>query len=287
MPVWNGELYLRQAIDSILAQTEQNHEFLIIDDGSTDDTVAIIESYQDPRIRLFQQEHAGIVMALNRGVAESRAEWIARMDSDDIAHPDRLRRQWNYLTQRPDAILCHTQIKLIGETDYFTKVPRLVRSDALLRLKLCYECPIVHPTTMFRKDAFLDAGGYMEDERHAEDFALWGRLAAYGKMIALNEPLLSYRVHGGSISRQQAEMQISLSQTISKRHCRIFMSLGEEEAERAINALRAGHAGAKLSDWLWLVTRCFPKMEKQSFEMWLWVAKSTIRRMIRSISYVD
>ena len=287
MPVWNGESHLREAIESILAQTERNFEFLIVDDGSTDGTVAIIESYQDARIRLIRQEHEGIVVALNRGVAESRADWIARMDADDIAYPQRFEKQLALVRANPEAVLCHTHIRIIGEERYVTPAGRFVRSESLALLRLCYQTPIVHPTVMFRKDAFLACGGYLAEERHAEDYGLWGRLVLQGAVVGCATPLLDFRVHQASISKQKLEVQIALSLVIALKHCREFMRLNPAEAERALDALRYMRSASTLRDWFWLMFHCLPRLRKQGAELWAWAAQKTALRIYHAISHKE
>lgn len=274
MPVWNGERYLAEAIRSILSQTFREFEFIILDDGSTDRTPEILEEFAalDSRIRIIPLEHEGIVTALNRGVAESRAQWIARMDADDVSHPERLARQWAAVEKNPRAILCHTHINIIGDPAYVTKAGRFIRTHALIALRLCFQCPIVHPSVMFRKDAFLKCGGYRQEERHAEDFALWGRLIIHGPVVGVPEPSLDFRVHGGSISKQQAITQEALSQQISARHCASFMKLDEVRAVRAYRAIQGLFVPRPTREWLWFVINCLPKMRWQSLEMWAWAA---------------
>lgn len=286
MPVWNGETYLREAVDSILNQTFRDFEFLILDDGSTDSTPRILAEYanRDPRIRIIPLDHQGIVIALNRGVREARAEWIARMDCDDIAHPERFARQRAAVQAKPGAVLCHTQIRIIGEAPYVTPAARFIHSEAMTLSRLCYQCPIVHPTVMFRKEAFLACGGYLPEERHAEDFGLWGRLLTEGAIVGISQPLLDLRVHQASISKQKAEVQIELSRKIALRHCRQFMRLNEQEAERALGALRFHRSPSELHDWLWLVTHCLPRLRKQSPELWIWAAKKTTARFFQAIA---
>lgn len=283
MPVWNGASHLREAIESILGQTEKEFEFIIIDDGSTDDTVSIIGSYQDPRIRLIRQEHEGIVVALNRGVAEARADWIARMDADDVAYPERFAKQLALVRESPEAVLCHTQIRIVGEERYVTPAGRFIRGDGLIRLRLCYQSPIVHPTVMFRKDAFFACGGYLAEERHAEDFGLWGRLVVRGSVVGIATPLLDFRVHQGSISKQKLDDQMSLSQQIALRHCRKFMRLNPAEAERAMGALTYMGSGSTLRDWWWLVFHGLPRLEKQGIELWAWALRKTVVRIRHAI----
>ena len=109
MPVYNGEKYLREAMDSILKQTLTNFEFLIIDDGSKDSSVKIINSYNDPRIKLVKNEiNLGISKTLNRGIELASAELIARMDADDISYPSRLQKQYDYFTNNPECALLST-----------------------------------------------------------------------------------------------------------------------------------------------------------------------------------
>lgn len=107
MPVWNAAPYLQEALDGILNQSFRDFELIAVDDGSTDESVSIIESYKDPRIRLIQQGRKGFVAAVNRGAAEARAEWIARHDADDISQPERLERQWELVRKRSFLDLRH------------------------------------------------------------------------------------------------------------------------------------------------------------------------------------
>ena len=282
MPVWNGASHLRESIDSILAQTERNFEFLIIDDGSTDDTVAIIESYQDARIRLIQQEHEGIVVALNRGVAESRADWIARMDADDIAYPQRLDLQLRALKKNPSAILCYSDIKIFGEDANRQGIRRLPSSVAMLKAYLCYSSPFVHPTVVFSKQAFDAVGGYLHEERHAEDFGLWGRLISQGEFVGVRKPLLNFRIHLESISKQKADTQRQVANHISAIHCHKFLDASGSEAETVISILRGNEGKSGIDDWLWFGRHFLTRIKPQSLELWVWFSFQAIRRTLRS-----
>lgn len=286
MPVWNGETYLREAVESILQQTFTDFEFIILDDGSTDSSPEILDQYahQDVRIRVIRLNHEGIVHALNRGVKESRAEWIARMDCDDIAHPDRLARQWAAIEAAPETVLCHTAIQIIGDPRYVTPAGRFVRSSALLRLRLCFQCMIVHPTVMFRKSTFEACGRYIPEERHAEDFGLWGRMVTLGKVAGVPEPSLQFRVHGNSISKQKAEAQEKVSRPIALRHCKSFFNLTEADSFRANSILRGEPTHRSLREWLWLITCVIPKASQHSLEMWAWVGSQSLRRIASRIS---
>jgi len=280
MPVWNGERYLAEAVESILSQTLQTFEFLILDDGSTDSTPDILRAFanRDSRIRLIQLNHEGIVVALNCGIAEAKSNWIARMDCDDIAHPDRLKKQIRAITSHPGSVLCHTGIRQIGEPALMAIQPRFSRTKAFLAARLCFQCPIIHPSVIFSKSAFLQAGGFRESERHAEDYALWGRLLSLGDFVGLPEPLLNFRVHGGSISKKKADVQGRLTSEIARRHCRQFMGLTDSDAVRAHDAIRSSRLGNGFGEWLWFLSNCLPRLRWQSAEMWAWAASQTMRR---------
>jgi len=288
MPVWNGEMFLSAAIDSILVQTLSDFELIIIDDGSTDRTPEILADYAalDSRIRVIRMDHAGIVVSLNHGVSVARANWIARMDCDDVADENRLECQWKMLHRHPDAVLCHTNIRLIGERQFITQVGHFIRTRALLALRLCFHCPVIHSTVMFRRETFIACGQYVADERHAEDYSLWGRLLLAGGIVSIPKPLLSFRVHSGSISKRQADIQETLTQKIAVRHCMQFMGLDESTAIRAYRALRGDSPNYAGSEWIWFLIRCLPKLQWKSVELWVWVASRTMRFAARRISGV-
>lgn len=286
MPVWNGERYLAEAIESILAQSFRDFEFIILDDGSTDRTPEILAEFaaRDARIRVIRLGHEGIVVALNRGIDEARASWVARMDADDIARPDRFARQWAAIQAKPTAVLCHTHTSIIGDPNYVTPAGRFIRSKALLALRLCFQCPIVHPTVMFRKSVVIECGGYRPEERHAEDFGLWGRLLMKGDVIGVAEPVLDFRVHGASISKQKADVQEALSQMTATAHCQEFMKLEGSVAVRAYRAIQGVNLENPLIEWLWFMRKCLPRMRWQSFEMWAWVVSRSLQTIRFSLS---
>src|ERR1700744_353025 len=140
MPVWNGEKFLANAVDSLLAQTFKDFELLVVDDGSTDRTPDILRGYTDPRLRVLRLDHAGIVVALNHGLAQARAEWIARLDADDLSLPHRLERQWQAVQQHSGTVLCHTAVIYFGEDQMSVGKARMPRSRSFTALRLCYQC---------------------------------------------------------------------------------------------------------------------------------------------------
>lgn len=200
MPVYNGEKYLHQAIDSILGQTFTDFEFLIINDGSTDSSAEIIESYNDPRIRLVHNKtNLKLIETLNKGIRLARGQYIARMDCDDISMPERLSKQVVFMDAHPEVNILGTGFYVIdskGKSSYKVLFPL---NHHFLSWSLCFYCPICHPSTIIRKDALLKIGGYDPKMLHAEDYDLWRRLSKKTKLANLPEILLCLRKHKDSV----------------------------------------------------------------------------------------
>jgi glycosyltransferase involved in cell wall biosynthesis len=281
MPVWNGQKYLKEAVDSVLNQTFTDFELIILDDGSTDATPEILRSYSDSRLVVHRLEHAGIVVALNHGLASARGEWIARIDSDDICATHRLETQWLAVQRHPQAVLCHSDVDFIGEGAAGMGRARLPRTRSLVALKMCFQCPIVHSTVFFHKATALAVGGYLPEERHAEDFSLWGRLLEKGEFIGLPDRLVQFRLHAASVSQQNLTIQKALAQKIGRAHCRKFMGLNDEQAQRANDFLLALPKDRRFRDSFWFLTRCAPRLRWKSVETFLWLASQTFRQMAR------
>ena len=281
MPVWNGEKFLAAAVDSLLAQTFTDFELLVIDDGSTDRTPEILKGYTDPRLRVQRLDHAGIVVALNFGVAQAKAEWIARQDADDISLPRRLEAQWKALNSNPNAILAHSHVDWIGEDgrNLGSIGARFPKTRAFVALKLCFQCPIAHSTVMFNKPVFDKVGGYCPEERHAEDYSLWGRMIERGEFIGLPERLVKFRIHPLSVSKQNLEIQLALTKKIGTEHCKRFMNLSDAEAQRAHAALTTPSRERQWKEWWWFLTRCIPRLRWKSAELRFWLALQTAKTL--------
>jgi glycosyltransferase involved in cell wall biosynthesis len=204
MPVYNGEKYLCPAIESILGQTFTDFDFLIVDDGSTDQTPGILDSYDDRRIRVISQDNQGLGVALNRGIRASLAKYIARMDADDIAATGRLKKQVEYLDQNPEYVIvggCLEFITADGQPIYVQTV--LTSSDEIKQSIGDGGNPFLHPSVMFRKRSALECGLYNEDLRCHQDRDFYKRLAATGRMANLPVCLGKYRIVPGALSNQQ------------------------------------------------------------------------------------
>lgn len=209
MPVYNGGVYLGPAIDSILAQTFGDFEFLIIDDGSTDSSREIAAGYADPRIRrLENSRNLGLIATLNRGLDLAQGEFIARMDCDDMSYPERFARQVAFMEQHPEIGLCGTwYTRAAGDETTLMQPPA---EDRNIRFMLIFDTVFAHNTMLFRR-AFLERHHLRYDPAypHAEDYDLWVRCARHGQLANLPELLLDYRYHPGNTSsryrREQGE----------------------------------------------------------------------------------
>lgn len=207
MPVFNAEKYLAEAIDSIISQTWEDWELVIINDGSTDSSLSIVESYTDKRILLINNElNLGLIKTLNKGIELCKGEYIARMDADDVAHPERLQKQVSFLDQNRNHILCGTNAQIINNKGEIVGKIMNPTSNTLLQISLLFTNPFIHPSMMIRKSAFKD-NLFDEKALHVEDFELWTRLASKGKIANLEQALLKYRWHDTNVSIKHANIQ--------------------------------------------------------------------------------
>lgn len=209
MPVYNSELYIKEAIDSILNQTFSDFEFIIIDDASTDKSVEIIKSYTDSRIKLIvKPQNLGYTNSLNYGLKIAKGEYFARMDSDDISLPTRFEKQVTYLNNHRDTVLCGANYSILG-TDIVHQLPE---NHNEIQIRFIRNNCFAHPVVMLRKSVLDEnAISYDVSKEPAEDFDLWVRLLTYGKLYNIQEVLLNYRVHQKQVSSLQSEKQRNIS----------------------------------------------------------------------------
>lgn len=203
LPVYNAERYIAQAVESILAQTFTDFEFLITDDGSTDRSLKILQRYaaQDSRIRLTAGSNQGVSKNRNQMLRQARGEFIAVMDADDIAAPDRFARQIEFLGQHPEVVCVGGAHALIDHKGRFIFQLRLPLENAeIQQAALAGHGSICHPCAMVRRSAMLAVGGYNEDLHSAHDLDLWLKLGEIGKLANLEASLLQYRIHTSSVS---------------------------------------------------------------------------------------
>jgi glycosyltransferase involved in cell wall biosynthesis len=189
MPVYNASQYLMESIESVLQQSFTDFEFVIVDDGSTDDSVSVIKTYDDSRIRLIRNEH-DFILSLNMGIKRSVGKYVARMDSDDLMLPDRLQKQVDYMEEHPDIAVCGSYAEFFGVGTGMMRGHS--RHKDLISDMLLYN-PLIHPSVMMRRVIF-ENHEYKRDYPCAEDYKLWTDLAM-GSLRFSNIPeiLLKYR----------------------------------------------------------------------------------------------
>lgn len=237
MPTWNAAAFLQDAIDSVLSQSLSDFELICVDDHSSDQTVDCLSGYSDLRLRVLANKGQGMAAALNTGLKEARGDLIARMDADDVAHPQRLAMQVRFLDANPGITLCGTQVHLFGMEEGPLMMP--LRAEAI-RTALIFGTPFIHPTIMFRRSLIDQGYLYNEGFTLAQDYELWARVVPKFKCANLPEVLLQMRRraahrHGSDYRQRQQEF----AQLARKE---LFEGLGVEltpEQNRAYGKLAA------------------------------------------------
>ncbi|MEK7148022.1 MAG: glycosyltransferase [Patescibacteria group bacterium] len=203
MPVLNGEKYLAQAIESILNQTVTDFEFIIINDGSTDNTEKIIKSFNDPRIvYLDNGKNLGLATSFNIGIDAARGKYIARMDADDVSMPERFSRQLSFLERKPHIGIVGSSIIIINEKGDRVTLHKKPTNHNEIKFSSLFSTPMYHPTVMGRAEVFKSYH-YQETFSNSEDYELWSRLL-FETNIKFNnipEPLLKYRIYPQSFTQ--------------------------------------------------------------------------------------
>jgi glycosyltransferase involved in cell wall biosynthesis len=224
MAVYNGARYVRQAIDSILAQTFTDFELVIVDDGSTDETPQILASYRDPRIvRVENAENLGLTKSLNRGIRASRGELIARQDADDASMPKRLEKQVAYMDTHPTVGLVGSGSRWIDGQGALIREWRPLTDPAEIQQTLLAAVPFLHGTFMFRRDCLSDiGGGYGETKPVAQDCDLLLRLSERWDVANLPDILYTHRRHSDTVTakrgaEQQHHLQLAQRAAIHRR----------------------------------------------------------------------
>jgi len=204
MSVYNGELYLDEAIQSILTQTYSKFEFIIIDDGSTDNSLEIIKKYkkEDSRIVLISRENRGLIYSLNEGIFLAKGKYIARMDADDISTHNRFKEQCTFMEEHKEVGVCGSFVELFYENNN-TKHWTFPTKNDELKTRLLFSVPVAHPSVLIRK-SIIDKYSlvYEEEYKNAEDYAFWLEFSNYTKFANINQVLLKYRYLEVSVSRQ-------------------------------------------------------------------------------------
>lgn len=222
MPVYNGEKYLREAMDSILNQTFNDFEFIIINDASKDSTEEIIKSYTDDRIIYIKNEqNLGVAGTLNRGLDIAKGEYIARMDADDISMPKRFQKQVAFMDKHHEIGVCGTAVKVFGE-DY-EKNAFYVSNKENVKINMIFSSCLCHPTVMIRGE-IIRIKNYRYDLEYEkiEDYELWKRILREYDIDNLKDRLLKYRIHQEQITQNYSDVQKKRMRKIIEREFRVY-----------------------------------------------------------------
>ena len=218
LPVYNGEKYIEQALPKILENLNSNDELVIINNGSTDNSIKMLSGWSnlDSRINLINLKSSGLVSALNIGITESKNNWIARFDIDDIYSPERIAIQRNAINEKSVAIFSDYEF-VSNHNKRIGIVPSAISAPAV-SVSLISSQRTAHPSVMFSKIAFESVGGYQEFDFPVEDLSLWLRFSRVGDLSSIPQKLLQYRLNPGSISAQNRNLitnkTLSLYKTI-------------------------------------------------------------------------
>ncbi len=225
LPAYNCSKFLSQAIESVLQQTFTHFEFIIINDGSTDDTEKVILSYSDPRIKYFKNDgNKGLIYTLNRGIDEAKGKYIARMDGDDICTPERFEKQVNWLEKNPHVSVLALTVTLIDEQNnvigYWDDDKNNITTNSIKKFLSKNNC-IAHPTVIF-KTAIIKRFKFDTKQKLSEDYDLWLRLIANGNVIAkLDDVLFLHRILNDSFTRTR---KYNVFTRISKVQIKFFIN---------------------------------------------------------------
>lgn len=208
MGVYNGAKFLREAVESVLGQTFGDFEFLITDDGSTDQSADILRQFSDPRIKVHTNaQNEGLTRCLIRGLSQARGKYIARMDADDISYPTRFQKQAEFLEAHPDHAVVGTRCHYLDSEGKARAISgHLCTSDELGR-DVWRRCPIAHGSAMFSRKYIMACGGYRELFRYAQDYDLWLRVMERYRAANLPDPLYGLRYHLESITLRSIYLQ--------------------------------------------------------------------------------
>lgn len=233
MPVYNGEKYLREAIESILNQTLMDFEFIIINDGSVDGSEDIIKSYNDSRIiYLKNEENKGIVYSLNCGIDRSKGKYIARMDCDDISLPERFQKQYDYMEKYPNIGVLGTSCIIFGDGTNVHKF-EFASNPHQAKANMFFNSCLAHPSVFIRKEILNRYHiKYEQEFAGKEDYRMWWKVSRVADVMSLNSPLLKYRQHANQVTKQRDEASLQKTKTFLRdRLDELEIDLNEDEQD--------------------------------------------------------
>lgn len=222
LPAYNAMPYITEAIESILAQTYANVEFIIIDDCSTDGTSDVIAQYTQKGVKhIRNSENKGLIYGLNYGISLCTGVYIARMDADDIAHPTRIAKQVAFMEANPQVGICGTWFRAFGAVNQLNKYEA---TNDQIKLQMLYHCRFCHPTVMLRSSVLKEHNfAFDTNYPHAEDYELWARMGFATQFANIQEELLQYRTHNKSVTAVHSGTQKSKSVQVIQN---LFAAIG-------------------------------------------------------------
>lgn len=289
MPVYNDGYCVASAIESVLGQSTGDFEFIIVDDGSTDDTPTVLDGYarSDARVRILRNgKNAGITASLNRGLAVSRGEFVARHDADDTSLPDRFDRQRVFLGRNPDVGVVGTWVDYVDEAGAFLGRWMTPESPVMVRWNLLFGNALAHPSVMMRREVVLQCGGYAEAIRFAQDYDLWLRLLPNTDLANLPEVHVRRGVRPGAVGAVFADAQEEFVVRVASDFLGRFLQ--DEVPPRQVRKFRMAEKGqpvqaaADLRDAALLLTRLWQRYSQgteMTAEQRRHLARDVARRM--------
>jgi len=264
MPVYNGEKYLREAIESILNQTFTDFEFLIVNDGSTDKSEEIINSYKDSRIRLVNNEmNKGVVFSLNKGLDLAKGKYVVRMDNDDISLPKRLETQVEFMKKHPEIGVAGAWAKTIGNKN--KKYIKTYFNIEKIKANLLFGTSVIHPSVIIDKERINKYNlRYSENCRYAEDYDLWSRSIKYFSITNINKVLLLYRDHDSNLSKIVSKENIQTSVQIRKKQLKENLDIDPSNEDMIIHQSIYRPKNINLQDYLKRKEMWFNKLIEQN-----------------------
>ncbi len=248
MPAFNAAEFLDEAVCSILNQTFRDFEFIIVDDGSTDDTARILQKYAkaDSRVQVFPQANEGMISALNRGCRLARGRYIARMDADDISFPERLQKQLAYIEGHPQIGILGTWIYNIDQNGSLRGNWRPPTNSKMLKWTLFFGVCVAHPSVLMRRDVIAQLNFYRPDAVHGEDVDLWFRASSFTEFGNVPEVLLKYRVWTGSTHQRGLQVRSDRHVQLLASYIRDFLNV--DPPIEAVAGLRQTRVGPRIEN---------------------------------------
>ena len=223
IPVYNCEKFIRETIESVLSQTYEKIEVIIINDGSTDNTENVILSFQDSRIKYFKNtKNQKLIETLNIGLDYCNGKYIARIDADDIALPERIEKQVLFLENNQECVVLGTSAYIINHDGISVDNLTYHCKSNDISFLMAFYCPVIHPSVLIRSDIIRTNNLKFDKEYlHAEDYEFWTRISKFGEISNLEIPLIKYRTHSSQISKLNQVFQIEQQKKIAKKYARL------------------------------------------------------------------